>query len=293
MKFMRLQTLMNKPELSSLLWLGINEDYKRQIEPYLAVYYGSRFLGVDFDEYNSEVEAVSVWQRYFARRCIVFCHNKWKLGNIPDPDSTTFFDGGSETSTTTSHADKTTDTNNATTSEATTNTKHNGDRSDTNEVTKTETGTDTTTRTGESNSLDRTLHSDYPQSNVSPDTTGIEANVSWEYVSDGMDTLNKQSSSDSSNVDVSRETSENSTNKSTYNDTSNTTGNTNSTLTGKSKSGETSNSETTNKRKVDTFERYREFVEFYSKVFPLEEFLNKFDNIFLSCYDILREEEIL
>ncbi len=245
MKYMRLQTLMNKPELSSLLWLGINEDYKKAIEPYLAVYYGTRFLGVDFDEYDSEVQAVSVWQSYFARRCIVFCHNKWKLGNIPEPDSTSMFDGFSTTSTTTSKADKTTDTTNTNTGEATTNTTHNGDRTDTNEHTDMSTRTDTNS------------HTDTNKTDV---TTDVESHDN---------------------------------NKSVFKDTANTTSSNTDTLTGKQKANETSNSETNMKGTVDTFERYRAIVEFYSKVFPLEEFLNKFDNIFLSCYDILREEEIL
>lgn len=284
---------MNKPELSSLLWLGINEDYKKAIEPYLAVYYGTRFLGVDFDEYDSEVQAVSVWQSYFARRCIVFCHNKWKLGNIPEPDSTSMFDGFSTTSTTTSKADKTTDTTNTNTGEATTNTTHNGDRTDTNEHTDMSTRTDTNSHTGESSSFDRSLHSDYPQSNVSPDTTGIEANVSWEYVSDGSDTLNKSNTTDTNKTDVTTDVESHDNNKSVFKDTANTTSSNTDTLTGKQKANETSNSETNMKGTVDTFERYRAIVEFYSKVFPLEEFLNKFDNIFLSCYDILREEEIL
>lgn len=86
--------------------------------------------------------------------------------------------------------------------------------------TSTNTGNDTMTATNEatnaSTGFNRTLQSDTPQSNVLPETTGIDTPISWKYASDLSDGYNKDNSTSN--------TTSNSTNETTLNGSNTRTG---------------------------------------------------------------------
>lgn len=277
MRFKTLNQLM-KTHDDTWLYQGINEDYKLSIQPWFRDWFDYRFLCVD-----SSYQSDDIWQVYFRRVVNLYGERYWRMlqNQITNFDPTlisVFTSTVSNTSSTTE--DGKTDVTKSTTVTGSNSTSTTGTEKNDTSGTVDNTSNDTSTKTGTS----RKIASDYPQSNVKDNTYG------WTYASQGADVTENQNLTDtgtsterSTNTNtLTHDTTVAGTNESTTKNTDKTTNNL--------KRDNTGTANIRNETTGDKVDQYTRMLKFIRSCDATNWMIEKLDTVFLSLYEIDKDE---